>query len=245
MDLATDRNCLKTCLIMRSRSLIKRVKICRIFCLIFLISLFLVSFGSVYGEEWAPEDYGWFVTGGLTGFVVHESAHMLVAESLGIHPRVGSRRKPVPFIVIRYDFFAIKDPSGKINYVDKEGNPVPSGAQKRFAISSAGINSQNISSELILTRYPSLREEPRPFLKGVLAFDIVTSIGYSLIGRLDPDGDLRGMSESKGISNLVIATLVFVPAAIDLYRYYYPKSAWAPWVDRGAKGYLLGLSFWW
>jgi len=212
---------------------------------LFLLSAWLLfsSFGSADGEEWEASDYGWFVTGGLTGLVVHEGAHMLVAESFGLHPRVDTRSKPVPFIVIRYDLF--KKNGSNTEYVDREGRPISGGAQKRFAIASAGINSQNISSELILSFHPDLREERRPFLKGVLAFDIVTSIGYAVVGRLDPDGDLRGMSESRGVNNLFIAALVFTPAALDLYRYYNPESAWAPWVSRGTKAYLLGLSFRW
>lgn len=198
-----------------------------------------------YGDEWEASDYGWFAAGGLTGFVIHESAHMLVAESFDLHPHVTTRSKPVPFIVIRYDLFAVREPSGTIRYVDREGHPISSGAEKKFATASAGINSQNLTSELILSLHPNLREERRPFLKGVLAFDLITSIGYAVVGRRDPDGDLRGMAESRGATDLFIAALVFTPAAIDLYRYYNPESAWAPWVSRGTKAYLLGLSFRW
>lgn len=213
--------------------------------LILFAWLFFASFSTAHGEEWEASDYGWFVAGGLTGFVVHESAHMLVAESFDLHPYVTTRSKPVPFIVIRYDLFAVREPSGTIRYVDRDGRPISSGAEKKFATASAGINSQNLTSELILSIDPNLREERRPFLKGMLAFDIVTSIGYAVLGRLDPDGDLRGMSESRGVNNLFIAALVFTPAALDLYRYYNPESVWAPWVSRGAKAYLLGLSFSW
>jgi hypothetical protein len=205
---------------------------------------FFAPFAPAHGEEWEASDYAWFVAGGAAGFVVHEGAHMLVAESFGLHPHVGTRSNPVPFVVIRYDLVGRKGPSGT-EYFDRDGRPIAAGAQKKFATASAGINSQNLSSELILTRYPNLREERRPFLKGVLAFDIVTSIGYAVVGRRDPDGDLRGMAESRGVSNLFMAALVFAPAAIDLYRYYHPESVWAPWASRGAKAYLLGLSFRW
>jgi hypothetical protein len=53
------------------------------------------------------------------------------------------------------------------------------------------------------------------------------------------------MSEALGVSDRIVGALVALPAAVDLYRYYYPESAWAPWAGRGAKGYLLGLSFRW
>ncbi|MBI3805804.1 MAG: hypothetical protein HY282_18785 [Nitrospirae bacterium] len=165
-----------------------------------------------------------------------------MAESLGYGVRIESRRKPIPFVVVKYDLVAIKDSRGEIEYLDENGQPIPEGADKRFAIASAGINSQNITSELILTLDPEIREEPRPFLKGVLAFNIITSIGYALVGRKDPDGDLRGMAESLGVKDRWVGALVFLPAAVDAYRYFYPDSRWAPWVSRGSKAYLLGLA---
>lgn len=196
-------------------------------------------------EEWNGSDYGWFLAGSAAGFLLHESAHALVAESLGFDARLESRGKPIPFVVVRYDLASTRDENGQIRYTDKEGRPVSNGAQKQYAIASAGINSQNITSEIILTLHPNLREERRPFLKGVLAFDILVSVGYALIGRKDPDGDLRGMSEALGVSDKWMATLVLLPAAVDTYRYVYPDSRWAPWVGRGSKAYLLGLAFRW
>ncbi|MDC4226330.1 MAG: hypothetical protein MPW15_19275 [Candidatus Manganitrophus sp.] len=150
-----------------------------------------------------------FCAGGAAGFILHEGAHALVAESLGFDARLESRGKPIPFIVVRYDLVSTKDENGQIRYTDEAGRPVSDGAQKQYAIASAGINSQNITSEIILTLHPNLREERRPFLKGVLAFDIVVSAGYALIGRKDPDGDLRGMSEALGVNDKWMATLVF------------------------------------
>jgi len=216
---------------------------CKRTLFLFWVLFFFAPSGRVYGETWEASDIGWLIAGGAAGFVLHESAHVLVAESFNLHPHVGTRSKPVPFIVIRYDLITFKDSSGETHYLDRNGTPISDGAQKKFAIASAGINSQNLTSELILTLDPNIREERRPFLKGVLAFDILTSMGYAVFGRLDPDGDLKGMSDASGINNVAIAGLVFLPAAIDLYRYYYPDSVWAPWAARGAKAYLLGLSF--
>jgi hypothetical protein len=197
-------------------------------------------------EPWEVSDYAWFAAGGLSGFVIHESAHAAVAESLGLRPRLEIRHKPVPFVIVKYGLIPVKDSSGEVAYyTDRDGNLVSHGAQKRFVIASAGINSQTITSEWILTRHPRLAEESRPFLKGMLAFDILTSAGYALVGRKDPDGDLRGMSEALKVNDLIVGGMVLLPAVLDLYRYYHPDSAWAPWVDRGAKGYLLGLSFRW
>lgn len=207
--------------------------------------LLFVQGTAIGAEEWTASDYGWFLSGGAAAFFLHEGAHALVAESLGFDARLESRGKPIPFIVVRYDLVSTKDENGHVRYTDEEGRPVSDGAQKQYAIASAGINSQNITSEAILTLYPNLREERRPFLKGVLAFDILVSAGYALIGRKDPDGDLRGMSEALGVNDKWMATLVILPAAVDAYRYYYPESRWAPWVSRVSKGYLLGLALRW
>lgn len=211
-----------------------------------MLIFFLLSFGQAESaEEWNASDLRWFVTGGAAGFLLHESAHALVAESLGFDARLESRGKPIPFVVVRYDLVSEKDENGHVRYIDEAGRAVSNGAQKQYAIASAGINSQNIASEIILTFHPNLRGERRPFLKGMLAFDIFTSIGYALVGRKDPDGDLRGMSEALGVNDKWMGTLVFLPAAIDTYRYFYPESRWAPWVSRGSKGYLLGLALRW
>jgi len=207
----------------------------------------LSSFGreTAAAGEWNSSDYGWFLTGGVAAFFLHEGAHALVAESLGFDARLESRGKPIPFVVVRYDLVPEKDENGHVRYTDKRGRPVSNGAQKQYAIASAGINSQNLTSEIILTLHPNLREKQKPFLKGVLAFDILTSLGYALVGRKDPDGDLRGMSEALGVNDKWMGTLVFLPAVVDTYRYFYPESRWAPWVSRGAKGYLLGLALRW
>jgi hypothetical protein len=220
----------------------RRYRIGSIALLLFLFP----GIGSALGETWEVSDYSRFAAGGLTAFVIHEAAHAVVAESFGLRPSFEIRHKPVPFVVVTYDWEPIKGPSGDVAYyLDRDGNPVPHGAQKQFVIASAGINAQNITSEWILTAHPRLYHESRPFLKGMLAFDILTSVGYALVGRKDPDGDLRGMSEALDVNDVVIGGIVLLPAVLDLYRYYHPGSHWIPWIDRGAKGYLLGFSFRW
>jgi len=218
-------------------------------CWILSVAVLLVSFGgigSARAENWRASDYGWFVAGGLSGFVIHESAHAAVAESFGLRPRLEIRHRPVPFVIVKYDFISVKDESGEIQYyTDRDGTPIAQGGQKRFVIASSGINTQNIASEWILSSHPHIRDETRPYLNGMLAFDILTSAGYALVGRKDPDGDLRGMSEALKVNDWIIGGIVLLPPALDLYRYYRPDSSWIPWIDRGAKGYLLGLSFRW
>lgn len=201
--------------------------------------------GEASGETWDAEEIARFVAGGATGFVLHESAHALAAESLGIDVRLEFQSRPVPFPVVRYNLIQTEDALGNTQYVDRKRTHIANGAQKQLAIASAGINSQNITSEWILTLHPRLREEQRPFLKGMLAFDILTSIAYALGGRRNRGGDVYQMSEALGVHNKFVAGLILAPAAIDLYRYYYPESSWTPWISRGAKSYLLGLSLRW
>lgn len=220
----------------------KRYRLVSIALLLFLFP----GIGSARGESQGGADYAWFAAGGLTAFVIHEAAHAVVAESFGLRPSFEIRHKPVPFVVVTYDWDPIKGPSGDVAYyLDRDGNPVSRGAQKQFVIAAAGINAQNITSEWILTAHPRIHDESRPFMKGMLAFNILTSVGYALVGRKDPDGDLRAMSEALNVNDVVIGGVVLFPAVLDLYRYYHPDSRWVPWIDRGAKAYFLGLSFRW
>lgn len=210
-----------------------------------LLILFL-GVGSARGETREISEYARFTAGALTAFVIHETAHAVVAVSFGLRPSFEIRHKPVPFVVVTYDWVPVKSPSGDVAYyIDRDGNPVSNWGQKQFVIASAGINSQNIASEWILTAHPRIHDESRPFLKGMLAFNILTSVGYALVGRKDPDGDLRGMSEALKVNDVVIGGIVLLPAVLDLFRYYHPDLHWIPWIDRGTKGYLLGLSFRW
>ena len=49
--------------------------------------------------------------------------------------------------------------------------------QREFTISSAGFWVQHAGNEWLLTRRPNLRRERAPFAKGVLAFNVLTSVG--------------------------------------------------------------------
>ena len=210
-----------------------------------LLGLVFSGAGRAGAEEWAGADLGWFVAGGVSGFALHEAAHAATAVAFGVRPRLGVRRRPIPFLVVRYNFDVVQDRTGHIRYLDRNGNPLRHGAEKQFAIVSAGIDSQEITSELILSLDPNVRVEPHPYLKGVLAFDLLTAAGYALFGRNDPNSDVRGMAEALDVNDRVIGALVLLPAAVDAYRYYFPESVWAPWTSRSAKGYLFGLSLRW
>jgi hypothetical protein len=54
---------------------------------------------------------------------------------------------------------------------DHRGDVSP---RREFAISSAGFWAQDLSSEWLLTKHPSLRDARAPVAKGVLAFNALT-----------------------------------------------------------------------
>src|SRR5207245_1216481 len=120
--------------------------------------------------------------------------------------------------------------------------------RREFVISSAGFWMQHTGSEWILNARPRLKDEDAPFLKGVLAFNIGTSLVYSAaaFGRFGPpERDTRGVASSlgkDGIPEPVVGLLVLGPAALDAYRYVRPDAAWAKWTSRGAKIAMVVLT---
>ena len=117
--------------------------------------------------------------------------------------------------------------------------------RREFTISSAGFWVQEGTNEWILAARPDLRHEHAPFVKGVFAFNVLTSIGYGSVAfaRAGPsERDTRGMSEI-GVAEPAIGAFVIAPALLDAYRYFRPDSKWAKWASRAAKigGVLLVL----
>jgi hypothetical protein len=109
---------------------------------------------------------------------------------------------------------------------------------KEFVISSAGFWAQHIGSELILSRHPQIREEHAPVLKGLLAFNLATSVIYSgaAFARHGPaERDTRGIALSADIDEPWVGVTVLAPAVLDAARYYRPNSRVLRWASRAAK----------
>ncbi|MGE5243918.1 MAG: hypothetical protein ACM3SQ_06800 [Betaproteobacteria bacterium] len=118
--------------------------------------------------------------------------------------------------------------------------------RREFTISSAGFWAQEAASEWLLARHPALRHERAPVLKGLLAFDVLTSVGYAAtaFARAGPvERDTRGMASSIGVDEPVIGVFVLAPAVLDAYRYFRPESRWARWASRAAKAGMVALVF--
>ena len=165
-----------------------------------------------------------FFAGAALGLGFHESAHVIADEAFGADP--GVRKVSAGFI----PFFAITH------------EPVT--PTKEFIISSAGFWAQHVGSDIVLSRHPHLREEHAPVLKGLLAFNLVTSVIYSgaaFVRRGPLERDTRGMALSADVDEPWIGMTVLAPAVLDAARYYRPNSRVLRWASRAAKvgGVLL------
>ncbi len=109
---------------------------------------------------------------------------------------------------------------------------------REFVISSAGFWAQHATSEILLTRYADLKGQDAAVLKGVLAFNILTSFAYAgaAFARAGPDErDTRGMAASAVIDEPVIGAVILAPAVLDTVRYFGGRNRWVVWGSRAAK----------
>jgi hypothetical protein len=166
-----------------------------------------------------------YFAGGAVAFGVHEAGHVLVGAVFGTSTGLrGVNFGPLPFFAITHD-----------------GDLSP---RERYAVSSAGFWSQQLTSEAILSLRPDLRAEHAPLLKGMLAFDVLASVAYAgaaFAGAGPAERDTLGMAASLRAREPWVGALVLAPALLDAWRYTHPDAAWARWLSRGVKvgGVLL------
>ena len=168
---------------------------------------------------------GKFMGGAAVAFGAHEAGHLLFDIQFDADPGL----EKVDFHGI--PFFAITHRSGL-------------SPKREFTISSAGFWVQHAGSEWLLTRRPNLRRERAPFEKGVLAFNVLTSVGYAgaAMAKTGPlERDTRGIAVASGIDERWVGTMLLAPALLDAYRYYVPGQRWAAWASRAAKVGLVLL----
>lgn len=160
-----------------------------------------------------------FLAGGLAGLAAHESGHLVFDVAFDAEPQL----KRVDFHGI--PFFAITH--------RPDLSP-----RRELIVSSAGFWVQHAGSEWILTRRPNLRSERAPLQKGIVAFNVLTSVAYAgaAFGRTGPyERDTRGMADAARVDERWIGALVLAPAVLDGWRYFHPDSKWAVWMSRAAK----------
>jgi hypothetical protein len=156
-----------------------------------------------------------FLAGGGLAFAIHEAGHLTFDVIFDAQPRVRTVHfGPIPF-------FAITPAR-------------PLSPRQLFTVATAGFWTQQLTTEILLPRGTSLREAHAPFAKGMLAFDILTSIGYAAVAfaRAGPaERDTRGMADGLGVPEPVVGLIVLTPAVLEAYRYFSPRSRWAKWAS--------------
>jgi len=181
---------------------------------------------SAAGDATAQSAFGVakFLSGGVLGLAMHEGGHLAADLAFNASPGIKSVKfGPLPFFAITHD---------------------PVSPVREFTISSAGFTTQHVSSEVILTRHPHLRDQRASLLKGMLAFNVLASVAYAgaAFGRVGPDErDTRGMAESADVAEPIIGVVLLVPAALDAARYYKPNERWLTWSSRAAKAGMVIL----
>ena len=159
-----------------------------------------------------------FFAGAALGLGLHESGHLVFDAAFGAHP--GVRKVSAGFI----PFFAITH------------EPVT--PLKEFTISSAGFWVQHAGSEYLLSRRPNLRDEHAPVAKGLLAFNVLTSVMYAgaaFVQHGPLERDTRGIAIGADIPEPWVGVSILAPAVLDGARYYRPRSRALRWASRAAK----------
>jgi hypothetical protein len=160
-----------------------------------------------------------FLAGAALALGAHESGHLVFDAIFGATVEVKEvHLGPIPF-------FAVSHLAG----------PTP---RQEFTISSAGFWVQEATNEWMLTSHSDLRAEHAPLLKGMLAFNVLNSVGYGIVAMAEAgpyERDTRGMAQSIGVSERAIGAIVMAPALLDAYRYYRPNAKWAVWASRAMK----------
>jgi hypothetical protein len=159
-----------------------------------------------------------FLAGGASAFVLHEGGHLFFDALFDSKPFLEVVHfGPIPFFAVSHE----------------RATPT-----QEFIISSAGFWTQEATAEWLLTTRPRLRDEHAPFAKGVLAFDVLTSIGYGTVAMFKAgpaERDTRGMAAAIGVDERVIGAIVMAPAILDAFRYAKPSARWPVWTSRAVK----------
>jgi hypothetical protein len=97
---------------------------------------------------------------------------------------------------------------------------------------------QHAVNEYLFAKHPRLHGERAPVLKGILVFNLLTSVAYSsaAFARTGPnERDTRGMALSAGVDEPVIGAVILVPSILDTARYFGKDSRWIVWGSRVVK----------
>ena len=120
---------------------------------------------------------GWFLAGVASGFFAHEAGHVVANLVQGNVPHFQGILGFgfIPFFTIAPRITCVED-----RCVKYDGSPFTTGVAGKVTITSAGFNVQHITDEILLSHTPRLRYRVAPFRKGLLAFNILLSVGYAI-----------------------------------------------------------------
>lgn len=200
----------------------------------------------IRGSDLVPKSWGsvaWFLGGAAAAFVGHESCHVAMNLSLGVVPEI----RPVTYLGF-VPFFSISPTvtCGANGCVKDSGAPFGPGKGGLYAIVAAGMQCQQISNEIILSTDPQLVRHEAPFRKGMLAFNVLLSLGYAVsnwAGVEPRSGDVSSLDRLVRAPQGLIALSVFAPAVLDALRFFFPDAPGLPFVSWVAKGALVGFVF--
>jgi hypothetical protein len=166
-----------------------------------------------------------FLAGAALGLALHESGHLVFDAAFDAQPHLSHvHLGPFPFFAIAH-----------------RGDLSP---RREFIVSSAGFWVQEGTDEWLLTRRRALRRQHAPGAKGLLAFNVLNSVGYALVAFAKagpPERDTRGIADSIAIDERAIGAIVLAPALLDTWRYFRPDARWAAWTSRVAKAGSVAL----
>jgi hypothetical protein len=174
---------------------------------------------SLQAEGWSPrelaEEPGSFLSGLVSGVVIHEMGHFIVAKGSG---------------------YPVDHNGVSITYGSQN---LPPHDQQRIA--SAGFQAQWIASEIAF----SARENSNSnFAAGVICAHLGISAAYLTVLKDQPSGDSVGYANATGLSTDRIVLLAAIPAVLDAWRLFgddVPK--WVPALSIASKG--VGITAIW
>jgi hypothetical protein len=159
-----------------------------------------------------------FLGGAAVALGAHESGHLVFDLAFNAAPGLKKvNAGPFPFFAITHH---------------------PVSAAREFTISSAGFWVQEISDERIFATHKLLHAEHAPFLTGVLAFNVLNSVGYAgaaFLRRGPAERDTRGIAASARVAEPWIGAAIIAPALLDGVRYCRPDVRWLKWASQATK----------
>ncbi|MCL5105249.1 MAG: hypothetical protein M1133_14220 [Armatimonadetes bacterium] len=167
-----------------------------------------------------------FFEGAFVALLGHETGHLITNYAMDTDPYT----KPVHYGPI--PFFTI-EPGRRLN------------PHEHYITASAGFNAQGLIDEWLLTSHPNLREEDKPFLKGMATFSFWLTVGYAataFAGTGPNERDTKGMADALGWNERWVGAMILAPAVLDTYRYNHPDAKWARTASRLSKLIMIGLA---